>query len=236
MRGDLARARPALDALGAFAERFQVPFGAQLQQALEGLLAIETRGVQGLREHADLALLRGGLAMAPIGLKPTLARVFLALGEPAVAKTVLDELSSGDFANVPRDIGYLGALASLSMLAIQLDDRMRAERLYALLAPYSQHTALSLLSLHEGAVSHFLGLVAAYLGLEGAVVERHFEDALAMNARVAQGPQLARTCYEYAGWLSARNERERSRPLYERARTLAVTMGMAALVDRLPSG
>lgn len=201
MRGELAEAATALDALRAHTERFNVPFGAEMQLVLEGLLVAETRGVHALRERTDLDLLRGGLSLAPIGLRPTIARVLLELGERDVAKAVLDELGASDFAKVPRDIGYLGALASLSMLAIRLEDRARAQQLYALLAPYPRHNTLNLLSLHEGSVSHFLGMLAAHLGMDH-VVERHFEDALAMNERNGLRPQLSRTRDQYDRWSS----------------------------------
>jgi tetratricopeptide (TPR) repeat protein len=231
-RGELADASVALDALRAYVDRFRVPFGAEMQPVLDGLWTLEKRGAQALRASADLNLLRAGLSVAPIGLRPTIARLLLELGDRSAAQGVFEALAANDFANVPRDIGYLGALASLGVLAILLDDRARAQCLYELLARYPMHTTLNLLSLHEGSVSHFLGLLAAYLGMEPDA-ERHFEDALAMNERIGQRPQLARTCYEYGRWLSARRQAERARELYARSRSLAESLGMDALLARL---
>lgn len=176
----------------------------------------------------ELSLLRSNLPFTPIGLRPSIARLLLELGERSAAKRVLDELSAKGFASVPRDIGYLGALAGSAALAIGLGEQPAAVRLYELLAPYPHHTTMNLLSLHEGSVSHFLGMLAAHLGMDGAVA-RHFEDALAMNERIGQRPQLARTCREYSHWLSTRDgaARDRSRELLERARALADAIGLA---------
>lgn len=234
LRGELVEAVAALDALRAYAERFRVPFGAEMQPVLEALLTVEKVGVRALKERSDLDLLRGGLSLAPIGLRPTIARVLFELGERSFAKAMLDELGSSDFASVPRDIGYLGALASLGMLSVQLNMCAHAQRLYALLAPYPHHNALNLLSLHEGSVSYFLALLADFLEKPDTAVEHHFEDAVSMNERSGLRPQLARTYCEYGRWLRARGAAERANLLFARARSLAESCGMEALVARLP--
>lgn len=230
LSGELAAASTALETMTRHAERWRVPFAAEMRPVLHGLIMLETRGVRALSESADLSVLRSALPFTPIGLRPSLARLLLELGETGIAKTVLDELSVNGFAGIPRDIGYLGALASSAVLAIRLDDRPAAHRLYELLAPYPQHNTLNLLSLHEGSVSHFLGLLAVHLGLNEAV-ERHFDAALEMNERIGQRPQLARTCREYGRWLSTQGgvARERSRELLQRARTLAEAMDLLPL-------
>lgn len=202
-QGDFAAASTALEALERHAERWRVSFAAEMHPVLHGLIALETRGVHALQGSADLSVLRSGLSFAPVSLRPTIARLLLELGDAELAKTTFEQLSATDFAGVPRDIGYLGALASLAVLAIRFDDEPRARRLYQLLAPYPHHNTMSLLLLHEGAASHFLGMLAAYLELHGEA-ERHFEDALAMNERTGQRPQLERTRRERDRWLSGR--------------------------------
>src|SRR5262249_4924240 len=53
-----------------------------------------------------------------------------------------------------------------------------------------------------GSVSHYLGLLAATVG-ERVSARRHFEDALAMNARMGMRHDLARTQLDYAQLLLA---------------------------------
>jgi hypothetical protein len=200
---------------------------------LQGVLMLERSGPAALRDEAKLVMLRAAWPSAPIGTRPGLARLLLELGEPGAARSLLESCSVNGFAPVPRDIGYLGALANLAMLAIRLEDRARAAMLYELLAPYPHHNTLNVLLLYEGSVSYFLARLAMLLGRDG--VETHFDAALAMNEALGQRPQLARTCHEYARWLSTGNKaaQKKARDLQNRAQTLAQSMGMAFLLERI---
>ena len=93
---------------------------------------------------------------------------------------MLERVSADDFAGVPKDIGYLNTLVNLGLVAIALGDRARAECLYGLLAPYPHHNAPTKLLYYEGSVSHYLALLAEFLG-ERPRAQSHFDDALAMN-------------------------------------------------------
>ena len=65
--------------------------------------------------------------------------------------------------------------------------------------------------------------------------ERHFEAALAMNARQGGRPWLAHTQHQYAAMLLARNangDRERAMALLDEALAAAREIGMAALAER----
>ena len=201
MRGDFAAAATALEALQRLADRWQISYAAEMHPVLQGLITLETRGIGALSQSMDRSLFRRGMELAPIGLRPFVARLQLELGDADAAKSVLLELSANDFAGLPRDIGYLGSLTSLAVLAVRLDDCVRAQRLYALLAPYSQFNTMSLLLLHEGSVSHFLGMLAAYLDND-ADAAQHFDDAIAMNERMGWRPQLERTRRERKRWMS----------------------------------
>ena len=86
------------------------------------------------------------------------------------------------------------------MLAINLADRPRAERIYEELAAYPHHNTPDAVMLYEGSVSHFLAQLAAFLGRRERVA-RHFDDALAMNERLGLRPQLAHGYCAYARWL-----------------------------------
>jgi tetratricopeptide (TPR) repeat protein len=74
--------------------------------------------------------------------------------------------------------------------------------------------------------------------------EQHFEDALAMNARMEARPWLAHTQYQYATMLLAREQsgdpstssgqaREKARELLQAALVTARELGMRALEERI---
>jgi DNA-binding winged helix-turn-helix (wHTH) protein/tetratricopeptide (TPR) repeat protein len=236
-RGDFAAAAQGLHALREHGERFRVAHARELCQVLDGVLQLEKRGAASLMQRADLELLRGGLSLAPIGMRPSMTRLLLTLGDPGPARALLDQLAQADFAGVPREIGYLAALCNLGVIAVALGDRPRAERLYALLEPYADFNTPNALFLHEGAVAHFLGLLASYLEMPERSAE-HFEQALAMNERIGHRPQLARTCLEYARAVASGGaaERTEARELLARSRALAEEMGMEGLVEQLQAG
>ena len=73
--------------------------------------------------------------------------------------------------------------------------------LYELLCPFAQRTVVhDLLRTYNGSVSLHLALLAQAMGKLDAAA-RHFEDALAMNARIGGRPFLARTQSAFAGML-----------------------------------
>jgi hypothetical protein len=66
--------------------------------------------------------------------------------------------------------------------------------------------------------------------------EAHFEQALAMNARMGAMPWLARTQFQYAQMLLARRapgDSERTRALLGDAAAIAQELGMRSLVARI---
>jgi DNA-binding winged helix-turn-helix (wHTH) protein len=237
LSGDLAAASTALTALRERGGRLRVSYAPMLSDLLQGLLMIEQHGTALLAGSTDLTQLRSQLQDAPVSVRPSIARLLLELGDPASAKAVLDMLAKDDFASVPKEINYLNALANLAVLAINLGDRARAERLYELLVPYAAFNTPNIMLLYEGSVSHFLGLLAVYLKRDDTV-ERHFDDALAMNERLGQRPQLARTCDEYSRWLLTRGDQtahHKAQDLHARALALAEATGMTSFLARLTS-
>jgi DNA-binding CsgD family transcriptional regulator len=87
-----------------------------------------------------------------------------------------------------------------------------------------------------------LGAAARYLGLLATTIGRwedawqHFEDALAMNARMRAWPWLAHTQHEYATMLLARGQPDAHAPaeaLLHQALLTARELGMRALEERL---
>jgi hypothetical protein len=116
--------------------------------------------------------------------------------------------------------------------------------LYQLLLPYAGHTVvIGNAAACYGALSRYLGALATTLGRWDEAAQ-HFEDALAMNARMEAWPWLAHTQYQYAIMLLARDQSgdpstgsgqasEKARELLKAALITARELGMRALEERL---
>ncbi len=235
LNGDFATASTTLIELREHGRRYHVSYAANLVDILQGILLVEQQGARAIAGNADMTFLLDQLPTAMISMRPSLARLFLTVGQESAARNVLLGMAQDGFSGVPKDINYLNALANLALVAIGLDERALAETLYALLSPYPHHNTPNVLFLYEGSVSHFLGCLAAFLGRTDRAVT-HFDDALAMNERIGQRPQLARTCEAYASWLLTRHDRasdKQAQALRSRAREIAQSIGMNALASRL---
>src|SRR5712691_13191867 len=120
----------------------------------------------------------------------------------------------------------------------------RARTLYQLLLPYAGRTVIiSNAAACYGALSRYLGALATTLGRWDEAAQ-HFEDALAMNARMETRPWLAHTQYQYATMLLTRDQSgdpstgsgqasEKARELLRAALITARELGMRALEERL---
>ena len=130
----------------------------------------------------------------------------------------------------------MGCLAYLADVCTFLGDRARAATLYQLLQPYAGHTVvIGHAAACYGAMSRYLGALATTLERWDEAA-RHFEDALAMNARMEAWPWLAHTQYQYATMLLARNQPgdgEKARELLKAALLTARELGMRALEERI---
>jgi hypothetical protein len=154
-------------------------------------------------------------------------------GQLAAAQRMLDTMAARNFEDIPRDIGYLNALYHLGLAAAIVGDRVRAARLYEMLAPYPRHNTPNNMMMYEGSVSYPLARLAALLG--DARARGHYEDALAMNERMGMQPALARVSFAYAEWLKqqpGRDAQARSAELAARARATAEKLGMTWLAER----
>jgi DNA-binding CsgD family transcriptional regulator len=118
----------------------------------------------------------------------------------------------------------------------RLDDRDRADALYAMLLPYDGRNLLIGTTVGcLGAASSLLGLLAT-TRREWGDAQRHFECALAMNLRQGAQPAVARTRVRYASMRLARNadgDVDAARALLQDARTEAERMDMRALVEQI---
>ena len=127
------------------------------------------------------------------------------IGRLPDAKRALAELAADDFSSLPFDQEWLLATSFLAEAIVLAGEPALASRLHRLLAPWHVFNAVDQAEAMRGAVSRYLGLLAATAGrLDEA--ERHFVEALTMNERMGARPWLARTQDDYARTLLARNE------------------------------
>ncbi len=168
--------------------------------------------------------------------RPGLALIYSELGRTEEARAEFELLAQHDFADLPRDALWMACMTYLVDVCTFLGDRARAATLYQLLLPYAGHTAVvGTAAACYGAVSRYLGALATTLGRWDEAVQ-HFEDALAMNARMGARPWLAHTQHQYATMLLARDlagDSEKARELLKAALVTARELGMRALEERL---
>jgi predicted ATPase/class 3 adenylate cyclase len=171
--------------------------------------------------------------------RPGLALIYSELGRPEEARAEFEHLAQHDFADLPRDVLWMGCMSYLADVCTFLGDRNRAAILYELLLPYTGRTVV------VGSAVACFGALSRYLGALSATLERwdeaaqHFEDALAMNARMDARPWLAHTQEQYAAMLLARHQsgyRDKAAALLDAALATARELGMRALEERITAG
>ena len=168
--------------------------------------------------------------------RPGLALLYSELGRQREARTEFEHLAQHDFADFPRDALWIGCMTYLTEVCTFLGDVDRAATLYQLLLPYARHTVVvGGGAVCYGAAARYLGMLATTMG-RWAEAEQHFQDALAMNARMGARPWLAHTQYQYATMLLARHhsgDDEQAVLLLDEALATARALGMHALEARL---
>jgi hypothetical protein len=147
-------------------------------------------------------------------------------------QAIFEDLVSGGLVRIAQDSLWVSAMTYLSEVCAYLGDGPRAATLYPLLLPYAgRAVVVGGATACYGAAARYLGMLAMTMSdLESA--ERHFEDALKLDARMAAWPWLAHTQVEYAAMLLRRGsdaDRERAQALLNEARAAAQRMGMADL-------
>ncbi len=201
--GDYAGAETACNDLQARSARMGLSYGKAFTEIICRTLAAERHGAPAAAAGHDFAaLLRNGAALAPTQ-RAHLARSAARAGQRELAKAALDSMAALGFELIPKDVTYLNTLACLATVAVILEDRPHAERLYELLSPYPEHNTPDGTLFYEGSVSYWLAQLAECIG-KNEQVEAHFETALAMNRRLGNRPQLARTYLAFGHWLRQR--------------------------------
>jgi tetratricopeptide (TPR) repeat protein len=157
-----------------------------------------------------------------------LAHLHARFGRVEEAKRVFGDLAADDFSLLPFDQEWLYAMSFLAETSALLVHTGSAPVLYSLLVPWAKFNAADPHEGIRGSVSRYLGLLAATAG-HWRDAARHFEDALASNARMGLRPWLAYTQQDYARLLLAREEpgdRERAKDLSDSALATYRALGM----------
>jgi len=191
---------------------------------------------------------RGGLkALAPLvsqfvqstpktsTWRPALALVLAELGMKEEARAEFEALAAGDFAAIPRDSMWSACMVYLSEVCAVLGDAQRAATLYRMLSPFDGHTVVAGACVGcYGAMSRFLGLLATTMK-RWSDAERHFQDALEMNARMGARVWVAHTQHDYATMFVARGQPgdgKQALALLEAALATSRELGMRGLEER----
>lgn len=228
LRGHLEEADARAHAALAMGRRLRHPdallyFGIQL---------IQIRFLQGrLEETRELA---SGLAARNPGVPGV--GVMLALVDSQSerldeARSVLASLASNDFGDVPRDAGYASSLSLSALVCSAAGDAATAERLYRRMEPLRGRNACAFTVASNGAVDHFLGLLALKAGRMDRA-RRDLRAALEQNRRMGAVP------WEMQGRLALARALERDGAAGADAERLARTalegarsLGMAHLAE-----
>jgi class 3 adenylate cyclase/tetratricopeptide (TPR) repeat protein len=168
--------------------------------------------------------------------RPGLALIYAELGRTPEARAEFENLAQHDFADLPRDSLWMGTMTYLADICAFLGDRPRADTLYRTLIPFAgSNVVIGEAVVCYGALSRYLGALATILERWNEAAQ-HFEDALAMNARMDARPWLAHTQYQYAWMLLARDlagDRDKAAALLKAALATARELGMRALEERI---
>jgi tetratricopeptide (TPR) repeat protein len=215
------------------AETLELGRGAQTWNALisHHMHLFTLRRLQG-RLHELEPSLAAGVREFPTYdlLRSALAYLYVATGDVARGRELLDELAAEDFAIFPRDEDWLFGMALAGETCALLGDPDRAATLYALLAPYRDLVAIGVPDGSNDAVARPLGMLALTLERYDEAIEdlRH---GIAIDGRMGARPAVARGERALAGAL-----RRRGRPvdtaeaaaLDARAATTFRELGIAA--------
>ena len=157
-----------------------------------------------------------------------LAHLHARLGRRSEAQRALDDLTRDDCSALPFDQEWLYGMSLLAETAALLSDTDSAAVLYRLLVPWAAFNAADWPEAIRGSASRYLGILAATTR-RWDEAGMHFEDAVAMNARMGARPWLAHTQHDYARMLLARartRDREYARDLLNQALVTYRELGM----------
>ena len=153
-------------------------------------------------------------------------------GSADEARAQFDQLDINDVADLTHGAFWAHAMVICAELSVVFGDAERVRTCYELLAAYPDHVIyVAYIFVCLGSVSHYLGLLASFLG-EWQAAEAHFERALDQHQEMGFHPLAAHTQQAWARMLLQQGEasdRERAVELLDRASETADRLGMIRL-------
>lgn len=149
-------------------------------QSLAGLIAKPPQGFEDLRPTQQI---HGRVSLARLNVK---------LGAHQKARALLATISQDQLDRMPVRYGDLGLLCLLAETYDELADMPAAAGLYEKLLPHAERNAVQVALDYDGAVAHFLGVLAARLG-ERERADQHFERAVVINRALRMPLRAARS-------------------------------------------
>jgi class 3 adenylate cyclase/tetratricopeptide (TPR) repeat protein len=159
-----------------------------------------------------------------------LALAYCELERGEEARSLLQRFGRGGFADLPRDISTLSALAFFAEAAAQLGERDMAAALYEQVVPWSGQLICNGPTI-LGAVDLYGARLAAVLGRHEDA-ERRFAAAAELHEKVGAPSWLAHTRFGWAEMLLERGgpgDAERARALLDLALATARELGLGGL-------
>jgi tetratricopeptide (TPR) repeat protein len=215
---DLARRAQAAYAESNYAGQL---FGLARDRGRLGQLLPSVQPLIG--DNPRLAVWRAGLVLT-----------HLEAGEADVARAELAGLAEDDFAKIPRDVFWLGAMCLLAEAAAALGDDPASRRLLRLLTPHAKLNAQIGLAMYVGPVHRFLGLLTAQLGAVSDA-RMHFERALRASTAMGAATAEAHVQCDLGALLLAYGEpadRDAALEMLRRSRETAGALEMTPLMRR----
>ena len=226
--GEFEQADARFHELFVQGRRLRLPYGALHAMMHASAVAYDRMGLDALSGTSWRSELDWASAIP--SFQAHWVRFLMEIGRRDETREAFDALACDGFKSVTKEIGYLNALAHLSLVAVWLGDLEGAESLYALLRPYPNYNTPNGFQYCLGSVSQYLGLLARLLGRDRDAIG-HLEDALAMNERMGYGPQAARTQAALGDLLG---ESRRPQEVAQAAALLASAEATARRLDMVP--
>jgi len=166
-----------------------------------------------------------------------LAHVYAVLGRADDARGEFEKLAQDGFSCLPFDLEWLYGMSLLAETCAALGDTDSADVLHRMLVPFAAFNAADVPEGIRGSVSRYLGILASTT-TRWEQAERHFEDALETNARMAARPWVAHTEHDYAHMLLRRDkpgDRARGTALISAALATYRELGMQTWAEKASS-
>ena len=167
-------------------------------------------------------------------LQPILALAWAELDEDDRARDAYEHVAETGFTSLRMDSTWLLGVTDSAAVCAHLADTPRAASLRDLLGPFPDQLPIGSLGTANGAVSHYLALLATTLG-DYDEAETQFRSAAATHTRIGASTWLARTRLEWARMLLTRRhlaDANRARELLARASVAAREFGLANVERR----